>query len=371
MAVTIVPGSVSLPVQVLKPLHSATVQFTPQEGLIQVTAFGVQIGGTKPTGKPGTGGDDGPPGKPGSGGGPGKPGSEFPGAAPGGPGPGGSLSVKQDVRVEATLIPPSGTSGGKSKTFAIRDALGGEAQEPLELGVQPNQAGQRWSCRFTNRGHTDIRASATIKFVLERRGEEEEPPAEVSIGVKASFPATFLRPNDTRSLAFVPQAGLIEVAVFAAEVNPGKPTGKPQADPDKGDIGFEVRQDARVRVQLVAPSGGIVATKELHSTRLFGNDPAPEPFLQHTVPEDDAGKTWECRFSNRGKTDIRCAATISFIEHRLRTDLPLRVLNNGLRQMIAAVGLKVRIDGENAFVGVSDELRDFAGDAIGSGVISL
>jgi hypothetical protein len=192
MAVTIVPGSVSLPVQVLKPLHSATVQFTPQEGLIQVTAFAVQIGGTKPTGKPGSGSGAGHPGKPG--------GDDFP-AGPGGSGAGGGdISIKQDARIEATLIPPTGTSAGKSKTFVIKDALGGEAQDPLELGVRGDQAGQRWSCRFTNRGHTDIRASGTVKFVLERHEDEEEPPAEVSVGVKASIPVSFLRPNDKTML---------------------------------------------------------------------------------------------------------------------------------------------------------------------------
>ncbi|HET6834428.1 MAG TPA: alkaline phosphatase family protein [Acidimicrobiales bacterium] len=351
MAVTIVQGEETLATTTLGSGQSASVTFTPQEGVIEVTAFAFDAS-PSPT-RPRR------PGQPGSGGGKIDPNPEDGGDGVGIP------PMRQRSEVTASLVPPGATKAARSKRFQIKDLAGDDPVEPLELGVRPEQAGKPWKCVFRNSGPVKAKVSGRVRFVKERREPQEEPPSEVAAGKKASLAVRHLRPADAADLRFIPTEGEIEVSVFAAEVDLGDPTGKIDPNPEDGGDGLGVSQPQNVvvDVSLSAPGAGAVASGEFRSRDAI-NMPGG-PVLRHTVPPAQAGKEWRCRFTNRSKEDIVCAATVSFVGQVLRTDIPLEVLNHGLRQLIAAVGLRVRLDGKKAEIGVSEELEAFAKDALG------
>lgn len=324
------PGGATLAVTELKPSERRIVTFTPPEGTIQVTASAVQVGLGKPKGKP-----SGDPDKPDIG-----------------------VTQPQNVNVRASLFPPGATSAAKSKTFQFRDVFNDPAPVPLELGVRPEQAGRQWRCEFKNTGRTTAKVGGSVRVVPSPRPETPEP-AEVSIDSQASMPTTFMRPNDSATLPFKPAAGEIEVVVSAVEVDLGPVKGKVDPNPEDGGDGPGARlpQDVTVAVEL-RTGGAVVATGTFRSTDALGH-PAGT-VLRRTVPADRAGDVWECRVRNRSGEAIRCAVAVSFVDEGIRTEIPLALLNHGLRQLVAAIGLTVRVDGNRAVIGVSEELEEFA-----------
>jgi len=351
MAVKLVFDEKKLARTTLARNRSARLEFTPQEGPIEATAFAAPA---TPAPKPRKPGSSGPGGK------------IDPNPDRGGDGPGVPPLSDQigDAEVRVELFPPGATKPQISKTFRLKDLDDNKPPVPLKLGVRPDEAGKSWSAAFRNTGDTAAKVSGTIRFVKERV-EDAPPPAEVSINSRASLPVTRLRPADGAILQFKPTAGMIEVAVFGAEVKPGPSTGKPDPDPDRGDgIGVSVKQNVRLHVDLSAPGSGIVASGDYRSRELL-TDEAQEPVVRHTVPADTANEVWQCRVTNRGKTDVMCAASVRFLIPSLRTDIPLEVLNHGLRQLINGIALTVRIDGTKAVIGVSEELEKFASEALG------
>jgi phospholipase C/pimeloyl-ACP methyl ester carboxylesterase len=351
MAVTIAQGEETLATATLGSGQSASVTFTPQEGVIDVTAFAFDAS-PSPT-RPRR------PGQPGAGGGKFDPNPEDGGDVVGIP------PMPQRSEVTASLFPPGATKAARSKRFQIKDLAGDDPVEPLELGVRPEQAGKPWKCVFRNSGPVKAKVSGRVRFVKERRDPQEEPPSEVAAGKKASLPVRHLRPADAADLRFIPTEGEIEVSVFAAEVDLADPTGKIDPNPqDSGDgVGVSQPQDVTVGVSLSAPGAGVVASGQFRSRDAIENPGGP--VLRRTVPAAQAGKEWRCRFTNRSEEDVRCSGSVAFVGQVLRTDIPLEVLNHGLRQLIAAVGLRVRLDGKKAEIGVSEELEAFAEDALG------
>jgi hypothetical protein len=325
-------GDGRLQVTEMKPGERKTVTFIPAEGTIEVSVAAVQVDLGPPTGKPSADPDN----------------------------PDIGVTQRQNVDVQAALFPPAAASAAKSKTFRFRDVFNDPPQAPLELGVRPEQAGRQWSCRFRNTGSTTAKISGLVHVVPKSEPEPPAPP-EVSINSRASMPVTFLRPNDSAPLQFTPAAGEIEVAVFAVEVDLGPPTGKPSADPDKPEIGVTQPQNVTVEVKLTA-GGALIARGTFHS-----NDALNEPsgtVIRQVVTAPLAGKIWQCQVRNRSGEAIRCSATVSFLAEGLQTELPLALLNHGLRQLVAAIGLTVRLDGRQATIGVTPELQAFAGRRI-------
>jgi phospholipase C len=325
-------GGANLPVTQLKPGGRTAVTFSPPEGTIQVSVSAVQAGLPPPKGKP-----TGDPDKPDIG-----------------------VTQRQNVDVQASLFPP-GASSGKSKTFKFRDVFNDPPQAPLELGVRPELAGRQWRCEFKNTGRTTAKVSGSVR-VVPKSEPEPPPPAEVSIDSRASLPVTFLRPNDTATLPFKPAAGAIDVSVFATEVELERPKGKPSADPDKPDIGLKQPQNVTVGVEL--HTGGRTVASATFRSRDAINEPGGS-VVRQVVTADLAGDVWECRVRNRSKEAIHCSAVVSFLDEGTQTELPLSVLNHGLRQLVAAIGLTVRIDGRRATIGVTPELQAFADESIG------
>ncbi len=351
MAEVIVPGQVTLSRRDLAPGASASVQFTPQRGTVSVTPLAFALEAT-PVGKGPRQGGGGPMGD-----------DIFPGGA-GGRDPGDDITIRQDARVEAALFPPGQPRPEKTRTFTFRAV--GQTVAPLELGVREEQAGRAWRCRFRNVGPGRINLSATVDFVRERRIEPDERPAVVAVGEEASLPATFLRPADRTELPFSPAAGLIEFTMVAFEQGLDDPPGKTLPGEDGIDEPLPVDQDVRVDVELLGPgSGRPVVSTEFRSTAVPLAEVDTEPVVTHVVGAGEADRTWRLRLTNRGDSDIRCFGTVRFAGERLRSDLPLRVLNHGLRQVIVALGLQVKIDGRTARITVSEQLARLLGDVSG------
>ena len=329
------PGEANLPVTQLKPSERRVVTFTPPEGTIKVTASAIQVGLGKPTGKPSS-----DPDKPDIG-----------------------VTQRQNVDVLASLFPPGATAAAKSKTFKFRDVFNDPAPVPLELGVADEQAGREWRCEFKNTGRTTAKIGGAVRVTPSTR-PDPPPPAEVSIDRRASLPVTFLRPNDTATLLFKPAAGEIEVLVSGVEVDLGPVKGKVDPNPEDGGDGPGTRLPQDVTVSVELRSGGrVVANGTFRSTDAL-RDPAGV-VIRQTVSADQAGDVWECRVRNRSKESIRCGATVSFVDEGIQTELPLALLNHGLRQLIAAIGLTLRVDGQRVTIGVTPELQEFASEAIG------
>jgi len=325
MADTIVMGKVSLPSTRLAPGQSRELSFVPQEGTISASTFGIQEGGLKPIGKPPKPGD--PPGQP--------------------------TVIPQDVSVEVTLRPPVGP--GKSKKFRFRRVEPNGPTAPLQIGVRQEQAGRSWKCTFRNAGKTTAKINGTVEFVRERR-PGEPPLPELAVDQDIRSPTHFLRPGDSRDFSFSPDAGPIEVQAFAFQTQFDEVVGKLGKEGE--ELGFEIRQDVRMRVELLDPSNKRAASAEYRSRNVVAEAARePQPLLEHVVPTAQASRQWKCRMTNVGDSDIRGGVRLVFVVQRLRTDIPVRLLNNGLRQMIAAVGLTLRLDGSTAKLGFSPDIR--------------
>jgi phospholipase C len=315
----------------LKPGQRATVRFAPPAGTVKVIASAVQVGLGRPTGKPSA-----DPDKPDIG-----------------------VTLKQNVDVQASLFPPGASTAAKSKTFKFRDVFNDPAQAPLELGVRSEQARREWRCDFKNTGRTTAKVGGSVRVVPPPAVPDEPEPAEVSIDSRASLPVTFLRPGDSTVLKFKPAAGSIDVVVTGVEVQLGRPTGKVDPNPDDGGDGPGLRLPQDVTVGVALRTGGKSVASATFRSRDALND-STSSVIRTAVSAGLAGDVWECRLSNRSKEAIRCSARVSFLDEGIRTELPLTLLNHGLRQLIAAIGLTARIDGRRLTVGVSEELREFA-----------
>jgi hypothetical protein len=349
------PGDTKLEPTTLKPGGSASIEFTPQEGLLQASGGGVEVGGGRRAGGGIGRGRTRPRGK-----------GEEP--IPDGRGGDVDVVIRQDVSVTVALWPPGATRARKRKTFRWRD-LDRDNQDPLELAVTAEEAGREWRCVFTNAGRTEATVFGGVHFVAARR-EHPGGPAEVSTDAHAELPKSLLKPGEGTFLHFAPAEGLIEIYVFALEESPrGKPGGKIEDFPEGGDDpDVQLPQDVRVRVELLAPDSTVVKRGEfrLRTTRRpRPGDEKSEAVIQQSVSKELAGQEWRVRFVNAGPTAVGCWARVNFAGEAHRTELPLRILNNGLRQLVAAVGLRIRLDGKHAYIGVSDELAGFASGTLG------
>jgi phospholipase C len=328
-------GEATLRVTELGPSESALVTFKPREGTVAVTAAAMQVGLGKPTGKP---------------------------KRPDDPGPGPHLFQNVDVRV--ALFPPGAKSAAKSKTFKFRDVFDETLSAPLELGVSAEQAGREWRCEFKNTGRTTAKVSGAVRVTPPPPRPDHVPPAEVSIDSKASLPATFLRASDSATLLFEPAAGAIAVSITAVESELGPVKGKVDPNPTGGGDGDGTSQPQDVTVGVELRAGGRAVATATFRSRDALNEPSAV-VMHQTVSAAQAQRTWECVVRNRSKEAIRCAATVSFVSEGVRTELPLALLNHGLRQLIAAIGLTVRVHRNRAEIGITPELASFAKATVG------
>jgi phospholipase C len=87
------------------------------------------------------------------------------------------------------------------------------------------------------------------------------------------------------------------------------------------------------------------------------------------IPLAESGKTWTCRVKHLiqhpmfGTTAVSCSVKLAFpkkLHTLVSTTIPYRVLQNGLHQVIDALGLAVYLDGTNSYVDFSDELKAFS-----------
>ena len=113
-----------------------------------------------------------------------------------------------------------------------------------------------------------------------------------------------------------------------------------------------------IRIEVFPPGASRpVASMETQNTSLSEQIPA----LVFNVTQATPG--WKCRFSNlRLGRIVECQLVFPKLLHS--TAIPMRVLNNAASQLIAAIGLRIHLDGDRSFFEVSEELKEFAGDRI-------
>ena len=136
-----VPDRVSLPARFLRPGDTATLQFVPAVGTVQVSAIGFERpgpGGLTVGGKPGHFGD---------------PDDSSPGSGP---------IMREHVSIELALVAP-GSRAATKKVIKITNP--DKPPAPLRVQVRQDQAGRTWTARFRNAGKSDIRMTGSVDFV--------------------------------------------------------------------------------------------------------------------------------------------------------------------------------------------------------------
>jgi phosphoesterase family protein len=166
----------------------------------------------------------------------------------------------------------------------------------------------------------------------------------------------FLPSGDHFEVRFTPQAGLV-TAGFGTVTS----TQPREEDPERGEL-LTVR--VSLRIQLIRPRPNPIAREHRQSGNvLLSHDFRP---LTYNVTAEEAGGTWTCRFTNEGEFAVRLRPTIEFasavhpVQH---TAIPLRALNHGLAQVVRALALRIRLDGERSFVDFSDDFERLSGGA--------
>jgi phospholipase C len=187
-----------------------------------------------------------------------------------------------------------------------------------------------------------------------------------------------LKPGNFLEIPVVAQAGQIIASIDLVGVGPNVkvpgalktgPNGEPMDDPDA------VQKEINVTVDILDPithkpavtrtinnKRKAITNKNTDGTQAKGD-------LGFTVPDSGAGKTWVVRVTNHGRkgSDVDCHARVRFVKSRHleeTTLIPVRVLNNALRQVIALLSLQVRFDNNLLVVNVSSELVELSGGAV-------
>lgn len=134
-----VPGHMTLGPRGLSSHAGVVLAFTPDTGLIQVTAdgFNQQPSSLVPR-RPG--GNNGPPTPP----------------------------IPQDVRIEVGLLPPGSSLPVVTKVFRRSQVFSDDDHTPLKYAVPARWARRTWRCTFRNIGRTEIRCFGRLDFVAER-----------------------------------------------------------------------------------------------------------------------------------------------------------------------------------------------------------
>jgi phospholipase C len=178
----------------------------------------------------------------------------------------------------------------------------------------------------------------------------------VTIEKDESTGVTLLRPPDFIERRFKPISGTI-----AATAVGGLEADKPKViRRSRGETEIELTP-VRIKIELFDPAGARVTGKVITTDN-------PQ-FATFEVPRERAGREWRWRFSNEEKVNIVCVGEVRYpvSMHVLETTrIPLRTLNNGLRQFLELLSFRVSLDGRDGQIAFSREITDLTHGALKS-----
>lgn len=169
----------------------------------------------------------------------------------------------------------------------------------------------------------------------------------------------YLRPGDQREIRFTPVPGSVTATGLAFPADT-QPTSMILMEDDDDTITLPTA--GGLRLELFAPGADKVGELVTESRDILGG--AEDQELTTEVTDRQAHRQWQLRITNTGEADVLGRASVTFPTARhelLSTAVPIRLLNHAASRLLEALGISIRVTGEQVQLSLSEEVRELLG----------